>query len=341
MQNFNESISVLKTMGVDLNAIVNDARNSIVSEGSIKQLLDEYEIAFVNGEESGIQFPALTKLYTKIDDKFTQDEVEVLLDEIVCYDEENAKGRDYTSSTFVTDIESDVLKHYAMKNGYDVIKALTKSTLAIDDITFDKTYLNSERNYVKEFVIKEENLVPFLGDFSLSGISQGYKLNYLAVVGENKIEMEIIVDTVTLMGNSDELGSLKDLMPEKLAVVMPVDLNKNAGDDHGKWYVKGVSDTDRIVSILKNKLDADINAEVDTQRAKILAGSTSIKTTINKYGMSFVSDSTAGLKMPKFTKVYGLVDEESTLTEVDVTCLVDNLVRYDEDAFVVEKVNTD
>ncbi len=341
MQNFNESISVLKTMGVDLNAIVNDARNSIVSEGSIKQLLDEYEIAFVNGEESGIQFPALTKLYTKIDDTFTEDEVEILVDEIVCYDEANAKARDYTSSTFVTEIESDVLKHYAMKNGYDVIKALTKSTLAIDDITFDKTYLNSERNYVKEFVIKEENLVPFLDDLSLSGISQGYKLNYLAVVGENKIEMEIIVDTVTLMGNSDELGSLKDLMPEKLAVVMPVDLNKNAGDDHGKWYVKGVSDTDRIVSILKNKLDADINAEVDTQRAKILAGSTSIKTTINKYGMSFISDSTAGLKMPKFTKVYGLVDEESTLTEDDVTCLVDNLVRYDEDAFVVEKVNTD
>lgn len=336
-------INALKAFGIDVDGLVSDSRTDIIDK--VHGSFDSYGIAFTvaqfDGEDiAGLKMPSLVELYSVMDDTLASEELALLIDEIVCYNSDNVKEKDYTASPYKADMEQSVLKHYAMKNGYSTIKSLTSSS-GVDtaSLSFDKAYFNAERNYTKSFVYAESNLVPFLSDLSMSPTSDGYTLNYIKVVGTNVIDTEIIVTVDDLVGGAD-MGAMDGLMPDRLAIVIPVDLSKTANEDHGEWRIVGVEDTASIVSVIK-KLGVDIESQIKEHRASLLSGSGSVKSMLDSYGMSFVNGENAGLKMPEFTKLYGLIDSEGTLEESEITCLIDNLVRYDENANVKEESNTE
>ena len=344
VSNLSELTRVLSVLGVDVETLIEEQRDNIISEvnGAFSQYGIKFDVAqFEEGNVAGLKMPALVDLYSEVDDTLSRDELALLIDEIVCYDTDNVQEKDYTQSEYKEELERDILKHYAMKDGFTVMKNLTASTLDMNVVAFDKNYFNAERNYVKNFVYAERNLVPFLTEMNLSISADGYKLNYINVTGANKIEVEVIVDVSAIIGSGDEMGAMSALMPQKLAIVIPVDIGQDKNGDHGEWYIKGVDDTASVVATVNKLASVDLDAQVKEQRADLLTGETSVKGVLDSYGMSFVGGESAGLEMPKFTQLYGFVDDGNQFTESEVTCLIDNLVRYDEDSFVVEENNTE
>lgn len=331
MDNFDDIKEIFSIIGFSLDETIDDARDMV--NDLIGEKFTKYGIKFVSSEEDGLQFPALTTLYTFIDDTLSEEDIIVLVDNIVCYSEDNiVKGEDF--ATEYQKAFNDLAKeYYAIDNGFALIDTALNSQVDVGSLQIDKAQLNTGK-YNQSFVYEDKYLLNFINGLKMGVNSAEFTLNRVRVSNDNELSTNVIVNVSALMGNGN-LGAFGSLLPEQLSVNIPIMFGSNS---QNAWSIDGIEqeDLEKIKTTLLN-FEVDIDSQVNEQRENIIS---SVGSSFDEYGMQFVGatqQTSAGLLMPSLTTLYTTIDK--TFTEDEFVTLIEELVLYDEETYAKEVVD--
>ena len=327
-----ESIkTTLTKFEVDIDSQVNEQRENIIS--SVGSSFDEYGMKFVGAtenESAGLLMPSLTKLYTTLDDTLSENDIVVLIDNVVLYDESNiVKGEDYEKE-YQTAFNNLAKEYYAINNGFTLIDNALNSQVDLSGLAIDKAQLNTGK-YKQSFVYEDKYLLNFINGLGMGVNSETFALNRVRVSNDNELTANVIVKVNSLLEGSN-LGAFGSLLPEKLSVNIPISFESG---EQSKWSIDGIdSNSLADVSLALTKFEVDIDSQVNEQRENIIS---SVGSSFGEYGMKFVGatqQTSAGLLMPSLTKLYTTLDD--TLTDKEFEVLIEDVVLNATDVQIVE-----